>query len=337
MALSGQAQEFIDSYADRYEEFQALAETAEKFVEESLQDHNYSLHTVAGRAKSPSSLRFKVLQKGYTDPASQLTDVLGVRVITYFSIEVDRIVERLRPLLTVREHLDRRAKLVESGKFGYRSVHIVGQLSKRSLKEVPDLKGRVFEIQIRSLLDHAWAEIEHEIVYKSGIEFPEGVPRRFSAIAASFELLEDDFLRLRGDIDGVIEAHVKSFKEGDGRGHPFDAGRLLAALEIEQPLGKGWRKAEQAGAPFTTPIRAVVRGLIETGICSYTLMRRTLGSQGFVAIRESYSSLAGCSPDEVSHVALAALLIGHKDPNVLRLHLPEVAASAEMQVVFPES
>jgi hypothetical protein len=55
------------------------------------------------------------------------------------------------------------------------------------------LRKRWFEIQVRSLLEHAWAEIEHEIVYKSGITQPDAVRRRFAALAGSLELFDSEF------------------------------------------------------------------------------------------------------------------------------------------------
>jgi ppGpp synthetase/RelA/SpoT-type nucleotidyltranferase len=55
-------------------------------------------------------------------------------------------------------------------------------------------RGKWFEIQVRSILEHAWAEIEHEVVYKSGMEFPGQFKRRFAAIAGLLEMIDKDFL-----------------------------------------------------------------------------------------------------------------------------------------------
>lgn len=339
MALTLEASEYLAAYTKTYPNMVDLSSTAAVFVESCLQDHDYYLHAVTGRAKTPESLRAKTLQKGYDDPATAITDVIGVRVITYYGEEVNHIAERIREHMTVdaSHSLDEREILIQERKFGYRSVHIVGKPSLRSARKVPSLKGITFEIQIRSLLDHVWAEIEHEIVYKSGIAFPEATRRRFSAIAGSFEILEEELLRLRADTDLTVNAHVSEIGANKGKGKVFDTARLLAALEVEQPLAKGWRQAEKAGAPFTTPIRTVHKALGEVGIVNYSNMKAVMRRQGFMSKKESYCSLAACAPDEVSHLALAALLVGYMDPSVLYLYLPDVASSPGMAELFPEA
>lgn len=338
MTLSAEASKFLEFYHLQYAHNQTLAKGAEGFIVAWLQDHDYDLHVVSGRAKTPSSLREKILYKPYRDPEREINDLIGVRVITYYGAQVDKISDRLRNGLTVDEgnSLDKREQLKDNGQFGYRSVHLVGKLSQRNAKQYPELKGVIFEVQIRSVLDHAWAEIEHEIVYKSGIVFPNATRRRFAAVAGSFEILEDEFLRLREDTDRLIDAHLHTYKAGLEKSADFDAARLTAALEVMRPEAKGWRRAARTGAPFTTPIKTVLTALSHVGITNWTTMSVTLRRRGFRTHVESYASLMACTPDDVSHLAIGALAIGYKDPKVLRLYLPEVAAAPEMLELFPE-
>lgn len=336
MTLSAEASEFLEFYYQQYPRYQTLATMAEGFIVEWLQDHEYDLHVVSGRAKTPGSLRAKILRKPYRDPAREINDLVGVRVITYYGAQVDKISDRLRMGLTVDENLDKRNLLLETGQFGYRSVHLIGKLSQRNAKEYPELKGMIFEIQIRSVLDHAWAEIEHEIVYKSGIVFPDTTRRKFAAVAGSFELLEDEFLRLREDTDRMIDAYVCTYGAGREKSTRFDAARLTAALEVLRPEAKGWRRAARTGAPFTTPMRTVLTALSQVGITNWTTLNATLRRPGFRTRAESYASLTACTPDDVSHLAIGALAVGYKDPKVLRLYLPEVASAPEIRELFPE-
>jgi putative GTP pyrophosphokinase len=103
-----------------------------------------------------------------------VTDLIAVRVITYFGHDIDRIERELQAQLEVSERKSRDArKALAEDRFGYRSVHLIARL-RRPL--VPPgrsaIRRRWFEVQIRSILDHAWSEIEHEAVYKSGVMFP---------------------------------------------------------------------------------------------------------------------------------------------------------------------
>src|SRR5580704_18168352 len=103
------------------------------------------------------------------------------------------------------------AKRVELGlhDFGYRSVHLIAKLKQGQVLsgQYQPLRDNWFEIQIRSILEHAWAEIEHEVVYKSGIIFPEVVKRRFARLAGMVELIGDEFLNLREERSRLVEEY----------------------------------------------------------------------------------------------------------------------------------
>ena len=72
-----------------------------------------------------------------------------------------------------------------------------------------------FEIQIRTILQHAWAEIEHDRNYKFSGELPEDIQRRFKLVAGSLELADKEFDRLATDIDLLNVLVEKGTKEGN--------------------------------------------------------------------------------------------------------------------------
>src|SRR5262249_24670803 len=143
------------------------------------------IHAIIGRAKGVGSLRGKLRKKKYTNPAAQVQDLVGVRVITYFSDDVDRVKQQFSGWVEVsaKGSRDARAEL-ETNKFGYRTLNLVVRLrTEQAVRpEYSTLRRRWFEIQIRSILDHAWSEIEHDVVYKSGIRYPDAVRRGFTAV-----------------------------------------------------------------------------------------------------------------------------------------------------------
>jgi ppGpp synthetase/RelA/SpoT-type nucleotidyltranferase len=91
------------------------------------------------------------------------------------------------------EKSDKAQALLEDEKFGYASIHYLVRLkvNRTDLSEYSRFKGLVAEIQVRTILQHAWAEIEHDIQYKSAI--PSSIRRRFMSLAGMLEIGDREF------------------------------------------------------------------------------------------------------------------------------------------------
>ena len=78
-------------------------------------------------------------------------------------------------------------------------MHYIASLSSNRVIQTEYRKycGDEFEIQIRSILQHAWAEIEHDLGYKSEAAIPRDIRRRFSRLAGLLEIADDEFLGIR--------------------------------------------------------------------------------------------------------------------------------------------
>jgi hypothetical protein len=76
----------------------------------------------------------------------------------------------------------------------------------------PELCGIKFEIQMRSSLQHTWAEIEHDLGYKSMYEVPREVRREFSRIAGLLELADESFVRIRSKIADYNKQTTENIK-----------------------------------------------------------------------------------------------------------------------------
>jgi len=104
---------------------------------------------------------------------------------------------------------------LEVDKFGYKSLHYIISLdSKRnSLKEYFDLKDFKAEIQIRTILQHSWAEIQHDLGYKSEISLPDEIKRNFFRLAALLETADKEFERIKIQIQNYkSDVNTKLFK-----------------------------------------------------------------------------------------------------------------------------
>src|SRR4051794_4178958 len=101
--LTAPQRAFLEAFEVERPDLESLAAVAEDFVRETLGQKNFALHVVTGRAKSTASVRLKLMRKGYVDPAIEMTDLIGVRVITYYGSFVDSIIDSLREQLVIDE------------------------------------------------------------------------------------------------------------------------------------------------------------------------------------------------------------------------------------------
>jgi ppGpp synthetase/RelA/SpoT-type nucleotidyltranferase len=175
--------------------------TLQSLIRDLLAADNFRPHSIQQRVKGRTSLARKVLSHVEYVSANDITDIVGVRIITYFADEVDAVAELVERQFKVYKKSDWRTEH-DLNEFGYRSLHYVlglntGRSSLLEYKRFADLK---FEIQIRSILDHAWAEIYHDRGYKGGLLIPPTVQRHFSELAASLGNIDRQFQGLRDEI-----------------------------------------------------------------------------------------------------------------------------------------
>ncbi|MBR1070497.1 GTP pyrophosphokinase family protein [Bradyrhizobium liaoningense] len=143
--------------------------------------------------------------------ASLITDVIGARVVCLYQDEVDAIIKALRSdaafEFVERHCVDKITELEEiPGLFGYRAVHVVASLgaSRTRLQEYERYRELIFEIQVRTIVQDAWASIERKIGYDK--EIAREFRRRLLTLAALFELADREFLTLRDTISGSLDA-----------------------------------------------------------------------------------------------------------------------------------
>lgn len=168
-----------------------------------LEQRNIKAHQVQTRVKDRSSLKNKIIRKSQKYKAlNEITDIVGIRIITYFEDEVDQIATMIEEEFEVDQENSIDKRKVDSDKFGYRSLHYVASLKKdrTELAEYSNYEERKFEIQIRSILQHSWAEIEHDLGYKGEFEIPSTAKRTFYRVAALLEQADIEFVKLKSTI-----------------------------------------------------------------------------------------------------------------------------------------
>lgn len=194
----------LKQYDERVSMYTSFSNKLENLLKDLLNNAGISEHSVNSRVKSKESLRGKLARadKQYAD-LSEITDLIGLRVITYLADDVDTFAEFVKQQFVIDSNnsVDKR-ELTEPDRFGYVSLHQVVELSSSrvDLPEYEAFSGLKAEIQIRSILQHTWAEIEHDLGYKSAVEVPARVRRRFSRLAGLLELADEEFQDIQKEL-----------------------------------------------------------------------------------------------------------------------------------------
>lgn len=241
--------DILTSYDRSKIKYQAFSKMLASLISSLMLAEGIKIHSVTNRVKSRESLEKKINNKDKYNKIDEITDIVGLRVITHFSDEVDKVARLIEQEFTVDKEntIDKRTSL-EPEKFGYLSLHYVILLSTPRLElfEYKSYEGIKAEIQIRSILQHTWAEIEHDIGYKSSIEVPKVIKRQFSRLAGLLELADQEFLSIKNSLieyQSNISQTVWFSKDEDYRIDKITLREYLKVSEIVKEMQQAIMKS----------------------------------------------------------------------------------------------
>lgn len=166
-------------------------------IQSLLGSTNVGVLDVSHRVKTMESATKKIdASGGRFETFRDLHDMLGVRVVTYLQSDVEEVVETLSENFDVDAgRSSNKASMLDPDRFGYLSHHLVVKLNgaRATLGEYKQYADTYFEIQVRSILQHAWAQIEHDLGYKSPSGIPAPLKRRFARLAGLLETADVEF------------------------------------------------------------------------------------------------------------------------------------------------
>ena len=172
------------------------------------------------RVKSFDSYYGKLLKRKAnerrTGEAIPIHDIIGTRVVCPFLEDTARVEERLRDAFKVHE-VERKGAERAFSEFGYSSTHLLLEIPQDIRKRYPDLNLKIAEVQVRTFLQDAWAEVEHELVYKNRSEITpmdEPLRRKLAALNANLSLSDDIFQEIRDyqrRLHGELNKRRRSF------------------------------------------------------------------------------------------------------------------------------
>ncbi|MBR6018061.1 MAG: hypothetical protein IK073_05525 [Paludibacteraceae bacterium] len=184
----------LDEYRESRPVFEKMQVEVNRILREALERNGLIVTAIETRIKTEQSLAGKLALKGSKYATlSDITDILGARIITFYTDDVDRIAAMAEQLFEIdwTNSVDKR-KLHQLDSFGYNSLHYICRLPGYDYR---------FELQLRTTLQHAWAAINHDNGYKSGVEIPREYMRRMNRLAGMLEMADDEFSRIRMEIN----------------------------------------------------------------------------------------------------------------------------------------
>ena len=282
----------VKAYAAMQPELRELTERCVAQVTTLLDDAGINYLNVVGRAKSVASFAAKAQREVdgkpvYSDPLREITDQVGIRVITYLLSDVTAVADLLSDQFTVLDDRDMGQVTASQGRFGYASRHLLVTLdpTRGGQPAHQPLRDRSVQVQVRTVLQHAWAEFEHDIRYKGTIpeEHVPDLDRRFTLAAGLLELADREFSAIRDRLRASLT---------DERPEPDDSDPRISAEDLAQFLA---RQYADAGWSRTEHYAWISGLLLELGITSLDELAGLLLSIGGSAInaRMGYKYPAG--------------------------------------------
>ena len=205
---------------------QQLCDEVSRLLEEALREQGIYVTAMEHRVKTEKSLIGKLELKGAKYKSiDDITDLVGLRVITFYTDEVDKVAAIAKRLFDIdwQESVDKR-KLHDLNAFGYNSLHYICRLKTG---------GPRFELQMRSALQHVWSTIEHDIGYKGDVKMLPEYRRQFSRLSGMMELIDDEFSRLRTVLTDYRRQMLALVKNGKLDDVPLSAETFRGYLDLQ--------------------------------------------------------------------------------------------------------
>lgn len=297
--IKNHRQKAVEGYQTKRRIYESFVAGIERILVITLRRQNIKIASIEGRAKDVESFGKKAslpsplnpdLPK-YHDPLSEITDQAGIRVITFFPKTVDEVDQVVNAEFFVHEKSNKADTLQLEEHFGYQSVHYLVSLKsdRTSLSEYAQYKGLIAEIQVRTILQHAWAEIEHDIQYKSSETIPQPIRRRFMQLAGLLEIADREFQAIQDNDKQLRQEARNSVEEGK-----------LESVEITPDALKTYLDKKLGSDKRMTNM-------------SYDWTTRLLLKLGFTNFRQIDDCIANYNDDHVSRLAW-----GERQGQVLR-------------------
>lgn len=185
----------LAEYKTKRPQYEEFCVAVHKLLDLFLKEGGYK-HQLVYRVKSPERLHEKLVRKTEQGimygKLSDIEDLAGLRVIFYSEGEKERFIKEIKDEISGAIRIEEK-----KSKSGYNATHLIVAFgpSRLKLREYKHFEGLKSEIQATTILRHAWAEIEHDLIYKDISGLKEQDPEKFAL--------------MREKLEGIMEKHIK--------------------------------------------------------------------------------------------------------------------------------
>ena len=202
--------QWIEEFEDNMQEYEIFIFHLQQKIEKILKENHIFYVKIEARVKTLESFKKKleIKKEKYINPLEDMTDILGIRIVTYYREDIDIILKLLKDNFKIDyKNSTNKLKSLKYNEMGYLSIHYICQCkaSHKNLYGCGDFK---FEIQIRTALQHIWAQIDHQLRYKTLANIPNKTQRKLFRISAMLESIDDEFDSIKHEVQ-VVESFYK--------------------------------------------------------------------------------------------------------------------------------
>jgi predicted RNase H-like nuclease/ppGpp synthetase/RelA/SpoT-type nucleotidyltranferase len=233
----------IADYEARRPALVAATDNYLKLVTALLDDAGINYLSITARTKSVESFAAKAVRtvdgrRIFSDPLVEITDQVGLRIITYLREDVDAVATLLADEMRLLDDRDMGLETAREGRWGYASRHLLVGVEGEQ---------QPASIQVRTVLQHAWAEFEHDIRYKGSIpaEHVPDLDRRFTLAAGLLELADREFTAIRERLR--VTMSDEDAADEDASTDPRIATPVLATFLGNRYADAGWSRTDHYG------------------------------------------------------------------------------------------
>ena len=207
-------QQLREQYRAVRQQYDSLASAIGAIINQSFSSKKGLIHKIEMRSKDEDSFIKKCNKTNkdgtpkYSDPFKEITDKAGVRIIVFTTNHINQVVNFIKKNFNVTDEFDLGEKRFEETKqVGYKSYHLLAKFSDERIAfdEYSMYNSLECEIQIRTIIQHAWAEIEHDIQYKASGDLPTKLGRKFNALAGLLEIGDREFQGIVDEYERIAE------------------------------------------------------------------------------------------------------------------------------------
>ncbi len=248
------SEKYVEEYKSIIPEYELFIAGMKNLVSQLVKKED--VVTIEARVKTADSFKEKIEREGknYQDPLKQITDLAGIRIITYRLSDIETVKKVIEDNFTIdSSNSEDKTKRKDPDKFGYLSVHyvITHSTEREKLPEYSNFVSFKCEVQIRTVLQHAWAAIDHKLRYKSKDDIPEELLRPLYRMRALLEVADEQFEASFKHITEVREKYNTSVESNSFKDIPLDIESLSAYVKNSPHIKSLRLAAEQKDLNIT--------------------------------------------------------------------------------------